>query len=66
MWDWMGVVFDLYVFVQHLYQTATGIKAHWPERLGEGVGGGVKTRTCKQAEVGDFKVSMHIWSIELK
>lgn len=32
-------VFDLHMFVQHLYQTATGIKAHWPERLGEGVGG---------------------------
>lgn len=35
----MGVVFDLYMFVQHLYQTATDIKALWTERLGEGVGG---------------------------
>lgn len=54
----MGVVFDLYMFVQRLYQAATGF---WDEVVntvaGEGGGEKKEQETCKQAEAPAFTLA---------
>lgn len=52
----MGVVFDLYIFVQHLYQAMTGFSDEVVNMVAgkSRVRGGVRrggNETCRQAEV---------------
>ncbi len=65
----MGVVFDLYMFVQHPYQAATGF---WDEvvntvaRESRGKKGVGREKLKLESKLKYFSASMHTCSIELK